>query len=305
MSHYVAGVPIPPEPNSTTSALTFEVYYARLGVATLPTVCDGDCGVDVMNMMLGLPQSFETRTQLRIDVSDYLFERMREPWMMELMAACQELRSSDVALYSFHTSPAGHAPTAPAPAVAAPLHAPEEQGDHVQADEETLKAMRWASKLGGDANVLALIRSLPTQIVKEQVALYRKQDETAVAEPQPPDAKTLPADVGGATLPQLLQEAWHYSRRVNALWANENAHPGQSRLDLEPKALSTETNSKLVRTVAAQPFESHRRSRGGTLCDSLGEESLEESSAQEYVFQETCPWRRCEIQSSLDPTRTL
>ena len=191
MSHYVAGVPIPPEPNSTTSALTFEVYYARLGVATLPTVCDGDCGVDVMNMMLGLPQSFETRTQLRIDVSDYLFERMREPWMMELMAACQELRSSDVALYSFHTSPAGHAPTAPAPAVAAPLHAPEEQGDHVQADEETLKAMRWASKLGGDANVLALIRSLPTQIVKEQVALYRKQDETAVAEPQPPDAKIL------------------------------------------------------------------------------------------------------------------
>ena len=187
--HYLGGIDVPEVPSAVAdSALTFEEYYARLGVATLPTVCDGDCGVDVMSMMLGLPQSFDTRKQLRIDVSDYLLERMQEPWMLDLLVASQELDIDDVALYFSHTSPAVAAPT---PAVAAPPHAPDEQGDHVQPDEETFEAMRWASQLEGDANVLALIRSLPTQIVTEQVVLYRKRDETAVAEPQSTSAKIL------------------------------------------------------------------------------------------------------------------
>jgi hypothetical protein len=40
----------------------------------------------------------------------------------------------------------------------------------------------WASKLDDDANVLGLIRSLPKEIVQEQVRLYEKRAETAVAE---------------------------------------------------------------------------------------------------------------------------
>ena len=75
-SHYVAGVPIPPQPRHE-GELAFETYYASLGVATLPTVCDGDCALDVTSMMLELPQSFETRKQLRVEISDYLLERMR------------------------------------------------------------------------------------------------------------------------------------------------------------------------------------------------------------------------------------
>ena len=58
-THYVAGLPIPPQPRRE-GELTFETYYASLGVAALPTVCDGDCALDVLNMMLELPQSFET-----------------------------------------------------------------------------------------------------------------------------------------------------------------------------------------------------------------------------------------------------
>ncbi len=41
--------------------------------------------------------------------------------------------------------------------------------------------MCWASKLEDDADVLCLIRSLPGEIVQEQVSLYRKRHETAVA----------------------------------------------------------------------------------------------------------------------------
>ena len=44
-----------------------------------------------------------------------------------------------------------------------------------------MKALRWASGLEDDTNLLALIRSLPLQFVEEQVHSYRKRAETAVA----------------------------------------------------------------------------------------------------------------------------
>ena len=151
------------------------------------TVCDGDCGLDVMNMMLELPQSFVTRKQLREELSDYLLERIGKPWMLELLVAAQELDDKDVKLSSSHASPSE--PPAPEAAVAAPTAAAEEEGEHEQVTEETLSAMRWASNLGEDANVLALIRSLPTPIVEEQVMLYQTRDETAVAAVKPADHK--------------------------------------------------------------------------------------------------------------------
>ena len=40
MSYYVTGVPIPPQPNHE-GELTFETYYARLGVTTLAMYVTG------------------------------------------------------------------------------------------------------------------------------------------------------------------------------------------------------------------------------------------------------------------------
>ena len=214
MSHYVAGVSIPPMPSAVAdSALTFEAYYARLGVATLPTVCDGDCGVDVMTMMAGLPQTFETRNQLRIDISDYLLERMQEPWMLELMVASQELDSADVALCTRNTSPAV---AAPPPAVAAPPQPAEEQNHREQVEAETFEAMRWASALNTDANVLALIHSLPTEVVAEQVALYRKRSpEAAVAEPRSTETKICISKAPNHNVRMLVARRFHcYCKRL-------------------------------------------------------------------------------------------
>ena len=53
--------------------------------------------------------------------------------------------------------------------------------DVVTPDEESFKAIAWASKLTNDSNVLSLIHSLPKQIVEEQVRLYRNRPNTAVA----------------------------------------------------------------------------------------------------------------------------
>ena len=73
-------------------------------------------------------------------------------------------------------------PIAPAPAVAELAEESADPEDVAAPDEETFAAMRWACQLQSDSAVLNLIRSLPKEIVQEQVHMYRKQAETAVAE---------------------------------------------------------------------------------------------------------------------------
>ena len=82
--HFVAGCDM----LATTvaeGACGFEAFYAALGVAAIATVCDGDCGLDVMCMMLGQKESLASRQALRIEISDYLLERIGETWMHEHM----------------------------------------------------------------------------------------------------------------------------------------------------------------------------------------------------------------------------
>ena len=112
MSHYVAGIRIPPQSRDPKDPITFENFYTDLGIMTLPTVCDGDCGLDVMNLMLGLPQCFDTREALRAEMSDYLLERMHEQWMLDMLCVAQELDDDDVALCRRYLSRAAIHPTA-------------------------------------------------------------------------------------------------------------------------------------------------------------------------------------------------
>ena len=115
LSHYVAGVQIPAQAQDPESAVTFESFYAALGISTLPTVCDGDCGFDVMTSMLGLPAAFATRQQLRVELSEYLLERMGQRWMLDLLVAAQELQQKDVDLCVSAACSAANAPRPPPP----------------------------------------------------------------------------------------------------------------------------------------------------------------------------------------------
>ena len=102
--------------------------------------------------------------------------------MHDIMVTCQELQAEDLTLYRSGETKILAVPTAPAPAVAEPAYQLADPKDVVTPDEETFAAMRWASKLEHDANVLSLLRSLPKEIVEEQVRLYGKRAATAVAE---------------------------------------------------------------------------------------------------------------------------
>ena len=162
-SHFVAGVPIPTAAVAGTHN-DFDAYYASHGTAALATICDGDCGLDVMAMMLGEPSTPEYRRTLRIDISDYLMSRMGEHWMLELMALCQELKQEDVTRYKSDS----HMQIIAVPTAVAEFASPSaDPKDVVTPDEESFKAIAWASKLTNDSNVLSLIHSLPKQIVEE------------------------------------------------------------------------------------------------------------------------------------------
>jgi len=80
---------------------------------------------------------------------------------------CQELQEDDVGLSRSECAQIVEIPSAAASAVAEPAAM-----DVVMPDEQTLEAMRWASKLNDDQKVLSLIRSLPKGIIDEQVRLY-------------------------------------------------------------------------------------------------------------------------------------
>ena len=146
-SHFVAGIQVPAvEVLENSVSLSFQVLYASLRVAIIGSVLDGDCAFDVMTMMLGIPFSLSARTELRIELSDYLLERIGDPWLLDIMVACQELRLEDVNLYRSGKGKIMAASPAPVPAVADPALAAVEQKDFATPDEETFSAMRWTSK---------------------------------------------------------------------------------------------------------------------------------------------------------------
>ena len=92
--HWIAGHRL--EGDLGDAANPMQAFYSRLGMVLLGTIVDNDCGLDVMCMMLQLPQTSEQRGELRIGISDYLLERIEYPWMHDLMTALCELDADDV-----------------------------------------------------------------------------------------------------------------------------------------------------------------------------------------------------------------
>ena len=66
-------------------------FYAQRQVVVVATVVDGDCGLDVACLTLGLPRTLANRSELRHALADYLCERAEEPWMQDLLVATAEL----------------------------------------------------------------------------------------------------------------------------------------------------------------------------------------------------------------------
>ena len=84
MSHYVAGIDIPSTHPTAVAEATldesaFAAFYRAVGVHYLPTVTDGDCGLDGMCLMMGVERNLHERTSLPEELSDYLMDRTHVP----------------------------------------------------------------------------------------------------------------------------------------------------------------------------------------------------------------------------------
>ena len=187
-SHFVGGTTIPIVDHSLENP-SIEEFYAARGMGIICTKCDGDCGLDVMTLMLGRQRSPQVREKLREEISDYLMERIDEPWMHELMSHLQELDEKDVQDSKLQTCSRGvpphPPPTAPAAAVANNVDQSAILRNVDDVDGETFEAMRCMCGLNDDVSLLSLVKSLPKPIVEEQVRLYREGKKAAVAERAP------------------------------------------------------------------------------------------------------------------------
>ena len=47
---------------------------------------------------MGVEQNLHERTTLRVELSDYLLDRLHEPWMIDILIVTQELNPDDVNL---------------------------------------------------------------------------------------------------------------------------------------------------------------------------------------------------------------
>ena len=221
--HYIAGINIPKTARvCPISRVPIAEFYASLGVSTILTVADGDCAFDVMAMILARPTSFETRKTLRVEISDYLLERIDEPWMHDLMEACQELPRTDVAAFRAVENQPPAPPIAPATAVAEENAKPssDDMGDSLP-DEETLKALQWASRLQDDANVISLFRSLPQAIINDQVELYRRRSTEPAVAAGPSDKVELGRGSPGHKIRMLVAMRFHTFCRKHHIIVNE------------------------------------------------------------------------------------
>ena len=88
VKHYVAGVPMGQEIYQDAAPL--EGFYSRLGIALLGTVTDGDCAIDTMCIMLGLPQTQEQRNALRDELFMYIVTRAHDRRLHDILVACCE-----------------------------------------------------------------------------------------------------------------------------------------------------------------------------------------------------------------------
>ena len=119
----------------------------------IPTVTDGDCGIDAMLRMLGESSTLLTRTLVRGEIADFILERAKQRWFQEVMAACQEITFEDVAdMQRLEEAVASEMPVAPLVSAAAVAGAAVNEGaltivgraDDKEVRQALLDALAWS-----------------------------------------------------------------------------------------------------------------------------------------------------------------
>ena len=99
VNHWVAAVLHGGGADPAEAADPLNRFYQQRDRFVIGTVCDGDCGIDVMTQMLERAQNADTRTELRRELYEYLMSRHKEPWLHDILVATQELEADELQAY--------------------------------------------------------------------------------------------------------------------------------------------------------------------------------------------------------------
>lgn len=72
--------------------MTFHAVYLSLGRMVMETIADGDCGLDVMCLMIGWPREMASRRSLRCELCAFALEHVGNRALVAAMHALAELR---------------------------------------------------------------------------------------------------------------------------------------------------------------------------------------------------------------------
>ena len=115
------------------------------------------------------------------EVSQYLLQRIEEPWMQDLMVACQEIDNDEL-----QAARSGGISSLPliAPASAAEPAGVEDSGKGELDAECAIKGLQWATGCSEMAVLEKLRRELPIAVLKEQMQLYEASRDTPPPDPE-------------------------------------------------------------------------------------------------------------------------
>ena len=180
-------------------------FYAERGMIVISTVVDGDCGLDVACIMLGLPRTEANRTALRQEVADFLCDRAEEYWLQDVLVATQEL-DQDLVNESREENPSlstvvERSIAEPAPPIGSTVVEP--------IGPDAIEAMSWALKSKDRALAINVCQAVPSWCVKEQLHLFKQKDTAEALVPKPVRAAKLMLN------PKLLKHRYVLCERLN------------------------------------------------------------------------------------------
>ena len=200
--HYMAAIPILMPGNKTAPAekadTPFEQYYLDRGRTVIGTVGQGDCGLDLMCIMLDMKQGPGARTLLRSQLGDYIRLHANKTWMWELMLACCELEPDDVAvLRDNYEAPRAINPRSTAPAEFESAVPPPLRATEVALPDNATAAIGWFIGCNDPSVQTAVLSQLPVGVIMDKVALYdARHTAPAAIEDRAPRQLRWPVDRG-------------------------------------------------------------------------------------------------------------
>ena len=186
VNHWVSAVFTGGGADAAEAADPLNKFYQVLGRFVLGTVCDGDCGIDVMAQMLELPQTLETRTRIRADLYEFIMSRHNQPWLHDMLVLTQELTAEQVQKFresegdhddSWLEDPGGGgsggggAGDAGGPAQTAVAVTPPPALKNVPG---ILEALKWSCGVEDLGVLMSIADKLPVLVQGEQVAAHQE-----------------------------------------------------------------------------------------------------------------------------------